>query len=170
MMSTTKIYKLEGDDSNKDCVTMKCTQSINFNWVGSRVCNMNFVCPSLKNDICGSYGIHLYHHHPSMPRNSSAWLVCQENKLYQKSLDPGSQFEISLWFYSGYKFSAACYMWCTFDGLLPSSGAGRPDPADDIALAQLVNFYYDYIFNIYMIVPHPKNILVHVEQKIVWIY
>ena len=79
-------------------------------------------------------------------RNTSTYHVCQEDVVYNRDLEQGSHFEISLWFFSGYKFSATCYLWCTFDGQLPGTPSSErppphtaPDPIDDKSLAQLMN-------------------------------
>ena len=69
--------------------------------------------------------------------------MCQEDVVYNRDLEQGSHFEISLWFFSGYTFSATCYLWCTFDGQLPGERPPHPhtapDPIDDNSLAQLMN-------------------------------
>lgn len=141
-VSPLKVYEVQAAmPIEEDCPDKICTMSAKFHWVGSEVCHSNFICTSLKHNICGSYGLTINYllpdHHGS--RNFSSEMVCQEAHHFSKEVPFDGHISVDLWHHQDEPFNVTCFFWCSMDGFLPTKDSNMSQNVLDQSVVDLVS-------------------------------
>ena len=98
-------------------------------WLGDYSCSAHFMCPVLKGNVCGNFGITL----SNFEKGENKTDVCYENACFLGKIEDSGKIEIELWHSPNAEYEAECFFWCTTDGNLP---APSPNSSQNNALIE----------------------------------
>lgn len=141
-VSSISMFELKMDQGLASCNPGKnpnvCTSTFKFSMFNRQPCSYTFVCPSLKGNICGEYGISV------TDTTLGSAEVCYEGAALKGVLNPGDGLDVSLWFLkasAAAAFKVECYFWCTAS-VANTGGALIPEGSvGEIASNQFLQFF-----------------------------
>ena len=126
-ISPMKVYKLSFDDTQTDAYS---EWSLRFSNARNYQCQGKIVCPSLKGDVCGNYGFVV----------GNQTVICVMNVPTRIDLDSEADLTLTAWAFDtrSEKAEAACYLWCSENGQLPTTVENQ----DSLSFADGLDFAF----------------------------
>lgn len=124
-LSSASIYhvKLSNNDFKDNSSLSKL--STQFKWLGEQRCLSRFICAKLSGNVCGDFSL-----------TAQDEEVCRPGQVFKGEVNPNGIFTLDLWTLKLKEMEASCYLWCTFNGELPSEPSGSK--LDPEAVSELV--------------------------------